>query len=98
MRYYAKVCLILTFFSFPYLYALQEEDEEFVYLALSYCPHTLHNVIEQNLGTVLNFEFRKGKVLHIAELDDDIVRILRELVTGVAHLHTLNIGTPLCPF
>jgi hypothetical protein len=63
-----------------------------VYLALSYCPHTLHTVIEQNMNNVINFDFRKRKAQPYPELDADIMRILHELVAGVASLHSLNVG------
>ena len=62
-----------------------------MYLALSYCPHTLHNVIEHNLN-VVSFDFRKKRNEPYPVLDADIMRIVRELVAGVAHLHMLNIG------
>jgi serine/threonine protein kinase len=58
-------------------YYMKEEDKEFIYLALTYCPKTLSNCIEQ-----------EPHLLSLAEK----FKILEGLARGLHHLHSLNIS------
>jgi len=66
-------------------YYAKEEDEEFIYLVLSFCPMTLQELVE-------NYVHKKlSETRHAGDVDSEIMRILHELVNGMVHLHSLNI-------
>lgn len=57
-------------------YFAQAQDDEFVYLALFYCPLTLDDYVKNNGAKMLPNQFKN---------------LLKEIIDGVAHLHSLNI-------
>lgn len=58
-------------------YYLKEEDSEFIYLALTYCPKTLAYSCEEDYNSLDQLQ---------------VLNILKGLVNGVHHLHSLNIS------
>ncbi|ESN90088.1 hypothetical protein HELRODRAFT_116619 [Helobdella robusta] len=57
-------------------YFCMEQDQQFNYIALELCPFTLHDVIEMGLS---------------ASCDLDLRDVLKQMLSGIAHLHSLNI-------
>ncbi|KAH3760358.1 serine/threonine-protein kinase/endoribonuclease IRE1a [Pelomyxa schiedti] len=59
-------------------YYVREEDENFIYLALTYCEKTLTKYVEDNkdVGSLLTEELKQ---------------IMVDVVSGISHIHSLNI-------
>jgi serine/threonine-protein kinase/endoribonuclease IRE1 len=60
-------------------YFAKEEDEDFIYLALERCEHSLDDA------------FEKPAALQERYSDETLQRILATLLSGLAYLHSLNI-------
>jgi len=63
-------------------YFVTERDAEFCYIALELCFATLHDYVERRYVESLPIGLWERV---------DPVEILRETMSGVAHLHSLNI-------
>eukprot|EP01113_Clastostelium_recurvatum_P032307 TRINITY_DN4131_c0_g1_i9.p1 TRINITY_DN4131_c0_g1~~TRINITY_DN4131_c0_g1_i9.p1 ORF type:complete len:1068 (-),score=237.66 TRINITY_DN4131_c0_g1_i9:40-3243(-) len=74
-------------------YYAKEEDHEFVYLALSYCPSSLQAYIDSERTAFMKANPNNGggpsaplPLLSVSQL-----RLVKEIISGVGHLHALQI-------
>jgi len=64
------------------MWTCQEEDAQFRYIALELCVATLQDYVED--------KFDKSLI--------DSTTLLQQMMSGVAHLHSLDIGNHCCNF
>ncbi|GAM18340.1 hypothetical protein SAMD00019534_015150 [Acytostelium subglobosum LB1] len=62
-------------------YHAKEEDNEFIYLALSYCKHSLDAMVSSKQLT----DYKSITITPV------MLRMISELIAGLSHLHSLNI-------
>ncbi|ELP84838.1 calcium/calmodulin-dependent protein kinase type, putative [Entamoeba invadens IP1] len=62
-------------------------DDNFVYLAITYCPYTLDDYLERLEKEEVDMEKKRGKMI----LNEERIRLMKECAIGIYHLHKLGI-------
>jgi serine/threonine-protein kinase/endoribonuclease IRE1 len=80
IRYYCMVCCQDVSLLYVYMFTcVQESDSQFRYIALELCGATLQDYVERET------------IRSMCPLD--VTTILQQSANGLAHLHSINIGT-----